>query len=309
MEKDKIAFLITAHSDFEQLKKLCASLDYPKFDIYIHINKLVRVNIKKLDIKLKYANVFILKKRVKVHWGGYSLFTAILKMYKYAFKKSIYCRYVNLSGLDYPIKANDVIYKTLIDDTKEFIIGSPLFKNGYHKVSNKYYFDINGKIKIKLLGFAQLIKLKFFNSLVIKKRINPGPYPALYIKNDYYPVFFSCTWLGLSDNFIEYFLNIMNKNKKIKRYFKYSYVPDELLIATIFFNSPFKDKALGFITDESLHYNNYPALHYLNYEPVIEVYDEYSYDKIINSKKLFVRKVTSEKSTKLIEMIDKYRMG
>lgn len=287
---DKIAILITTHSDFEQLKKLCCALDYPKFDIYIHIDKKVSYN--DLKINLKFSNLYIIENRIKVYWGDLSLFLAMHNLILSAYNNGGYFKYITLSGLDYPIKSNNEIYEILNND-KEYIVGRELFKSEYHKVNNCYVFPhpiLNNILKV-------VYKLK-------KKRIK---YRPLYIDSKIYKVYFAPTWLALSNEFVSYLIKFLSNHTEIEKYFKYAGNADELVIPTILFNSPFKDKALGIITDESIHYNNYPALHYLNYEPVVEVFDESSYDKIINSNKLFVRKITSIKSAKLIEMIDKYR--
>ena len=96
----------------------------------------------------------------------------------------------------------------------------------------------------------------------------------------------------------------------IRNWFRYSYAPDELMIPTILFNcEKFRNRALACNFPDNTHYNEKTALHYLNYDPFIEVYDEKSFDKIINSDKMFVRKVTSEKSKILTDMILKKTHG
>ena len=41
--------------------------------------------------------------------------------------------------------------------------------------------------------------------------------------------------------------------------------------------------------------------------PLTPIYDENDFDKLIQSDKMFVRKLTSNKSLQLIEMMDRYR--
>ena len=46
--------------------------------------------------------------------------------------------------------------------------------------------------------------------------------------------------------------------------------------------------------------------HYINYTDYIWTYDEHDYDSLMQSNKLFVRKLISNKSEKLIEMINNH---
>jgi hypothetical protein len=94
----------------------------------------------------------------------------------------------------------------------------------------------------------------------------------------------------------------MLSNKKLVRYFKTSYAPDEMLIPTIVFNSTYSINAIA-VKERS--FSKLTPLHYLRYTNHIWVYDESSYTNIMNSGKIFVRKLVSGKSEKLIEMINK----
>ena len=99
----------------------------------------------------------------------------------------------------------------------------------------------------------------------------------------------------------EYIFQQLN-NKEITRYFKTVYAPDELCVPTIVMNSPFKKNA---IKVNDLTFQNITPLHYLNYEDCIWSYDENDFNTIIRANKMFVRKVISGKSEKLIQMIQR----
>ena len=79
-----------------------------------------------------------------------------------------------------------------------------------------------------------------------------------------------------------------------------------MLVQTIVFNSKYAKKAI-------LHEGEYPGLvgltplHYIEYNGLIRVYDEDDFEMLINSGKMFVRKVKSGISDKLISKIDQYR--
>lgn len=152
---DKIAFLILAHTDKNQLKRLIKSLDYSNFDIYVHID--LKSSIILDDLVLKYSCLYIIKNRIDVEWGKISIVNATLVMYKEATKTFDYARYVTLSGLDYPLISNEIIYKTLIDSEKEFISG--------HLVTGKESLKFNLNFNCNHLLFKikqRLISSDFF---------------------------------------------------------------------------------------------------------------------------------------------------
>ena len=99
----------------------------------------------------------------------------------------------------------------------------------------------------------------------------------------------------------KYVLKQMHENDVVRKYFATSYAPDELYIPTIVMNSEYGKHA---IPCDSLDFKILTPLHYLNYIGFIFTYDENDYGKLMSSGKIFVRKLVSRKSEKLIEMID-----
>lgn len=74
-------------------------------------------------------------------------------------------------------------------------------------------------------------------------------------------------------------------------------------MVTIVMNSVFRKHAIEINVN---NFNKLTPLHYLNYRGYIYSYDENDYDKIMSSGKIFVRKLVSGKSEKLIEMINQH---
>ena len=118
-------------------------------------------------------------------------------------------------------------------------------------------------------------------------------------------IYFAPQWHALSGVFVKYMLEIVLRNPQIHSYFKHSFAPDEMLIPTILFNSEYSNYATTFSIKQ--HYNDMAVTHYLNYGAKVQIFDEKNYGDIINSKKMFVRKVASGKSEKLIDMLNEYR--
>lgn len=293
--RNKIAFLILAHDDPHMLRMLIYSLDYKGFDIYVHVDAKSDISIFDFDsYHLKNADLFILDKREKVYWGDYSVFQATYNMYYEANQKNIYFRYVTLSGHDYPLKSNEYIYSYLSNLEVEYIMGTPVERLG--KIYN--YNFLHGYLFVRLLS-------RMLEALGVHRRIRP-----LIIEGERITFYYAPQWHALSGECVSYFVDYVERNKRIiKKTFKYSYAPDELVIPTIVFNSKYSTKTLRSSFPHGTHYNEMPAIHYINYEPIVQVFDETSASILLNSNKLFARKFNSIKSNKLIEIIDESRLN
>ncbi len=292
--KNKIAFLILAHNDPQMLKMLVYSLDYIGFDIYVHVDAKIDIRVYDFDsYHLTNARLFILDNREKVYWGDYSVFKAMYNLYYIANSKNIYFRYVTLSGNDYPLKSNEYIYTYLSDLGVEFIMGTPLER--FEKIYN--YNFMHGRPLVRKLN-RTIIGL-----FHVKRRNRP-----LRIDGKSLTFYYAPQWHALSDECVSYIIDCFERNKKsIKKTFYYSYAPDELIIPTIVFNSEFSNRTLRSSFPHGTHYNEMTATHYINYDPIVQIFDESDAEKLLNSGKLFARKLNSEKSKRLIEIINESR--
>ncbi|MCD5446670.1 beta-1,6-N-acetylglucosaminyltransferase [Lactobacillus delbrueckii] len=94
----KHAFLITAHSNWEQLKALLKQIDFPDHDIYVHIDAKAKKYPKaELETVTQYSKVRIYS-NFKVYWGGYTQTLAQLQLFKEAFNNGPYDYYHMMSG-------------------------------------------------------------------------------------------------------------------------------------------------------------------------------------------------------------------
>lgn len=295
----KYAFLILAHADPIHLRKLVYSLDFEHFDIYIHIDKKQDITSFQFGkYTLKHSDLFIIEDRVSVHWGDISVVHATLKMYMTAFKNKKYERFITISGLDYPIKNNREIYEEFSTPQVEFIMGYPLKQHDRHKVECIYFMK---------KGIVNKIYNRITYTLYHKLSICLKKSRLQLFTGEEWEFYFAPQWHALSFEFVEYMLSQLNNHPEILQRFAHSYAPDEILIPTILFNSPYKNKALCSSAPDGTSYDEVSTIHYLNYSPVIEVFDENSFDRLVHSGKCFARKLNSNKSESLIEMLDKHR--
>ena len=95
-------------------------------------------------------------------------------------------------------------------------------------------------------------------------------------------------------------------NPVLERYFKYSFAPDELMLPTIVYNSPYAQHAF-------LHEGGYPGLaeltllHHIDYGSVIRIWKEEDFDLLMQTGKMFTRKLVSGISDGLMKRIDEAR--
>ena len=86
------AYLILAHKNFGQLRKLAGLLDDPRNDIYVHVDRKSASSPEEwLRGACKYSRLSLISPRISVSWGG--VITSIISGYddRFAFSVPIYC--------------------------------------------------------------------------------------------------------------------------------------------------------------------------------------------------------------------------
>ena len=99
------AYLIMAHKNLEQIKKLLKLLDYSQNDIYIHIDTKADDSIKFFDYTSCCTKSKVIQSSLfKSAWGSYSLVECELFLLRQATKNRKYDYYHLISGMDLPLK-------------------------------------------------------------------------------------------------------------------------------------------------------------------------------------------------------------
>ena len=81
----KHAYLIIAHHEFEILKKLVQAIDDERNDIYIHIDKKVKILP---FVRTSQSNLMVLTNRVDVRWCDLSQLRAEYALLEAAYKQN-----------------------------------------------------------------------------------------------------------------------------------------------------------------------------------------------------------------------------
>ncbi|WP_456313307.1 beta-1,6-N-acetylglucosaminyltransferase [Pseudomonas shirazensis] len=307
MQSTKIAYLIQAHGDAQNLLRLVNALD-ENSDFFIHIDNKSNIDPFYQLLKTK-DNVFFMEgqNRINVYWGGFSQVEATLNLIeKCLIQNDIngvdYLRVIFMSGSDYPIKSKDELRKYLLEQKEvNFIRGMNITQANTKKYNyclrNYLFFDFF-LINKKVTRVSRKI-LNILGSTIFKK-------PNYVVENNgnRIDIFHGSSWWALNIDVIKYIYTYSKDNDNLKKYFQYSLASDEKYFHTIFFNSHFSKTNIykgpePYIPTTSAFSN----MHIID-TSLSKWFDEKDFDIIKASDKFFVRKVSTEKSKKLLDQID-----
>ena len=291
----KIAYLILAHSDADQLGKLCKTLDDEYADIFIHID--AKVSIRSFSESISLTNARIINTRFSVTWGGISMVDAQNELVKEALNYSQnYSHVVFLSGNCYPIKRSKQIHGFLISrDEVEFIKYIDMRKSAHHmkKIEQKWFkepfvrrVDIGPFRRMESQFRDSLTRVKFRQSW----KSNLIPY-------------FGSQWCALTPNCCRYIIEFQEKNPWYRKMFKYLFAPDEIFFHTIIGNSEFARHSTGIQEFTGLGAWRMANIHLMG--TTSKWFSIGDWKEIENSDMLFVRKVRGIEGTSLVRAIDK----
>ncbi len=231
-----IAYLVAAHTDFDQLFRLCNQL-VRSGDVFVHVDKKVDRTCYKtlLDrfeglYSLGAGKVYFIEERISVYWAGFSqvrLQRLFLKS-TLEFNEKEYSRFVFLSGLCYPIKSpRHILNEFEKNRSREYICGMNL-SNYDNKAQKKRYagYHLFRDTNIRpnfLKKILVALSRKLLWTLGIRKQKT--------IKGE--DIYFGGSWMALSRKCAEYVYDNLNNNSVYYKYFKNSYACDELCIPTI----------------------------------------------------------------------------
>lgn len=107
----------------------------------------------------------------------------------------------------------------------------------------------------------------------------------------------SSMFWAISPEAAEYVLETVDRNRKMKRFFKHSWAPDEFLFQTILLNSPFASSVIN----ENCHYYKHPP-----HTPSPKTFLLEDIDDILASDRLYARKFDMNKEPLILDKIDEY---
>lgn len=280
----RTAHLIIAHKNPDQIERMIKRLQHPDFDFYIHVDKKVAIelffNVKSLP------NVYFIKNRIDVKWACYDQVKAtLISIVEICSLGEKYGFINHLSGQDYPIKPVEelahffknnlgkefITYRDILDDWKE----AQMRYHRFHFINIR----INGKM---IFGREILEKLA---RLILGKRKLPyslRPYGG------------SAFWM-LSPEVALYVAKKIENDKRLRRFFYFTWASDEFLFQTIILNSIFKERVVN---------KNYRYIDWSEKRENPKTLVEDDFWKLKESTMLFARKFDMAEDKKILDMID-----
>jgi len=242
-----INYLILAHTNPLQVKKLVAALNQDNAWFYIHIDRKEDALPFK-DVLGEFPNLFLLpeEQRQRCTWGGMGIVSATLTMLRLLeeHKRNGYA--VLMSGQDYPIRSNAYI-NSYFQQNKDtdfiscFPLPSPYWTNGGLDRLRCYKIDLSDKKgdfvllpSIQSSEFYRLESLKKLAKVLLRKKT--GKLRVL-LKRKAFPAYLEPyggdTWWALKTETTSKILAFIQSHRELLTFMNHSNLPDEMLFHSV----------------------------------------------------------------------------
>ena len=221
----KHAYLILAHNEFGLLQTLISCLDDLRNDIYVHIDRKVKEMPK---LKVEKAGLTIINERFDIRWGDYSMIEAEYALLGSAVARGPYAYYHLLSGVDLPLKSQDYIHRFCEDHQGKEFIGYThtemtvelsqrmqcwhLFPRHFSRSRNMY-----SVIRALFIRLQKIFGIRRNKDVDFKK---------------------GSQWVSITQYLAEY---VLSKKDWARHTFTHTFVPDECLMQTLAWMSPYRE--------------------------------------------------------------------
>lgn len=284
------AYMIMAHHRFDILEELLKDLDDVRNDIFLHID------IKAKDFSTEYFQgilknaKLILTERMDIHWGGYSQIECVTKLLKLATSYGNHLYYHFMVGVEFPLKSQDYIHDFFEKNAGYEFIGFDNYDTKYieriqyyhifneYARNNNFFQKILNKIRIFGVAIQKVLKVD-----LVKK------YKLTFKKGN-------ANW-SITHDLACY---IVKHEEEIGKMYKHSFCGDEVFIHTLIYNSVFWQR----VYDSNDEYRS--SMRIMTWEDSRNQYHVKDLDVLLDSERLFARKIDGNDALKLIELI-KYR--
>lgn len=227
----KHAYLIMAHNEFDVLQRLVTALDDVRNDIFIHVDRKVKVLPQLL---VKHSNLYMIHDRIDVRWGHISQVKAEYVLMEDANKTAAYHYFHILSGVHFPLKSQDYLHNYFAELSDWSVLNKMSMTTEEVTGKLRYYgffikhFMSAQPIKKRIAQFlwAAGIKLQKILGISRNKEIS-------FIK--------SSNWVSLTREAVNH---LIQKKPLLLKQYRYTLCSDEFFVATELNDSPLASKLL-----------------------------------------------------------------
>lgn len=228
----KHAFLIMAHNEPEVLAALLAQLDDERNDVYLHIDRRAEALRQRFAAyRPRRGGYVLLDRPAAVCWGDVSQVALELRLMRTAAEAGPYAYYHVLSGVDLPIKPQDVIHSFFDARAGREFVGywndEAALRQWRDKMRRYYLFTrhlkdkgtpvhrLTAPVRNVVLGLQKAVGFTRRWPLELKR----GP-----------------NWVSITDACCRY---LLEREHMILRTFRRIICPDEIFLQTVVWHSPF----------------------------------------------------------------------
>lgn len=210
-----------------------------------------------------------------------------------------------LSGQDYPLWSNERIHQFFDNNSKrEFICGYNISRSDNKRQRSKvtrYHFFRDLPWKNRTLKRIVVASTRYILSLLQLHR-----HPYIEINGIKQEIYFGSDYWALSMPCVRYVLQCFSNVPRYTNYFRSTFVPSEMCIQTMVFNSPFAENAI-LVEGAYQGLDKLTPLHYIDYHGAIKQLTVSDLPTLISEDKMFCRKVATGVSDELKYRIDALR--
>lgn len=231
------AFLIIAHNNWNQLKKLIRLLDAENHDIYIHIDKKSKDFNKKEFLNITRKSKLYIFQEYEVFWGGFSQVQVEIYLFEKAHALK-YDYYHLISGADLPLKSNKEIdaFFEQHRGTEFILYDEDKLKNDPEITRRAKYYHFLQNYRRR---YTQKWKNGFFTFLERVSLVAQIVFRVNRVKNLDWTIKYGSQWVSITDDLVT---QILKQKDKIQRVFSCTNCADELFVQTVAYNCGFKNK-------------------------------------------------------------------
>jgi len=293
------AYLIIAHTNPAQLKKLIHLLDDERNDVYVLIDKKSKFECNFTD-SCKESKLYVLP-QIAISWGGVSQIEAELSLFEMASRNGPYQYYHLLSGMDLPLHNQNYIH-AFFDKYNGYefftFVGDEIYKRVNPSKRIRFYYPFQN---MNANRYVRGVLMKFQNKILV-------PIQKLFrvnrIKQYNDKIGYGSNWVSVTDDFVKYMLE---RKIAILKHYRSSMCCDEIYKHTLLVNSSFSDRLF---CSEGVHdrpEDRQGNLRYINWwdghPKTWRIGDKSELESIIKRGYLFSRKFDEREDSEIIDWL------
>jgi hypothetical protein len=227
----RIASIIMAHKEPQQIERMIRRFDGFPFDFYIHLDK--KTEAGPFLYLAGIPQVKFIRHRTKVKWGSPGFVTALISSMQEVLATEEQYDFIQvMSGQDYPIRPVSLIYDTLEKNRGRNFISYETDGGWWdHAIGRISRYHLND------LGFPGKYRLQFLLNALLPERKFPLPY-QLYGGP-------RAMCMTLTADCAKYVADLIDSNRRLRRFIRLTWGPDEFLIPTLVMNSAFRSTVVN----------------------------------------------------------------